>query len=303
MPDIENHLTKDEPTGNTAGIDADALLNQIESGQDVTPAAAAPTGNTAGIDAPAPVAQAPTAEEYEFTWNGKAIKADRQKVMQWANQGYDYAQKMQDYNRRNAEIERAKSELKSTYEPYEQINQYARKNPEWWNHVVSAYENRAQQAAQSNGGQVPPELLQKLDALEQFKTNFEQRISQEKREQEDQALSQDVQSIRKQYPNIDFDSPDQDGYSLEQRVMKHAVDSGINSYRAAFRDLRHDDLLKLAQEQAKEETAKALQSRTKQGILGKTPAPKTGLARAENTRAKTYDDLAGEALRELGIAH
>ena len=296
----ENHLTSDTPTGDTSGVDADALLEKIESGQEVTQETQ-PTTTTTG---PTQTQQAPTptVDEYEFTWNGKQIKANREKVLQWANQGYDYAQKMSDYNKRNTEIERIKQELIKTYEPYEQINKYAQKNPDWWNHVVNQYENRSIQTTnQPQGGEIPRAVLEKLESLENFKSQFEEKISAEQREREDQALGQEVQSIRKQYPNLDFDTPDSEGFSLEQRVMKHAVDNGINSFRAAFRDLRHDDLLKLAQEKAKEETAKTLQSRTKQGIMGTSSSPKTGLGRAENVKSKSWDDLKDEALKELGI--
>lgn len=300
----ENHLTQDEPTGNTTTVDADALLAQIESGQEVrqAPSEGAPVTSTEA--APTETAQAPVADEYEFTWNGKQIKADRTKILQWANQGYDYAQKMSEFNKRNAEIERIKQDLKTTYEPYEQINQYAQKNPAWWNHVTQQWDQRYSngQQPQQQGQQLPNELLQKLDSLEKFKSEFEQKVSQEQREKEDHFLAQEVESIRKQYPSLDFDTPDADGWSLEKRVMKHAVDNGINSFRAAFRDLRHDDLVKLAQEKAKEETAKTLQTRTKQGIIGKTQTPTKGLARAENVRSKSYDSLRDEALRELGLA-
>lgn len=307
----ENHLTSDVPTGNTAGVDADAILNQIESGQETNNLTQAPTeGQQTTSAAPAPQttpqqtaqqAQA-TADWIEFVANGKQIKADKQRAAQWASQGYDYAQRMAEFNRKQAQHQREIKEVVSKYEPYQQINEYAQKNPQWWSHVMQAYEQRASQAAADNGGQIPKAFLDKLDALEQFKTQFEQKISIEQREKEDQALSQEVESIRKQYPGLDFDTPDGEGFSLEQRVYKHAVDNGINSFRAAFRDLRHDDLLKLAQEKAKEETAKQLQSRTKQGIMGTTPSPKSGLARAENVRSKSYDDLAREALQELGRA-
>lgn len=297
----ENHLTQDEPTGNTSGIDADALLAQVESGQEVrqAPVEGTTTEPQAAQAAPSPQ---PTPDEYEFTWNGKQVKADRSKILQWANQGYDYAQKMAEFNKRNAEVEHIKQELRKTYEPFEQINKYAQQNPAWWNHVTQSYETRFQNGQQQQQTQIPNELLSKLDSLEKFKSEFEQRVSQEQREKEDHLLAQEVESIRKQYPNIDFDTPDAEGWTLEKRVMKHAVDNGINSFRAAFRDLRHDDLVKLAQEKAKEETAKTLQTRTKQGIIGKTQTPTKGLARAENVKSKSYDSLRDEALRELGIA-
>lgn len=302
----ENHLTQDEPTGNTAQVDADALLAKIESGEEVRQAPAEGTvPDPQAAQAPTTTTQQPAhnPDEYEFTWNGKQIKADRTKILQWANQGYDYAQKMSEFNKRNAEIERLKSDLKKHYEPFDTVEKYAKENPAWWNHVTQSWENRFQNGQQPQGQpqQLPNELLQKLDSLEKFKSEFEKRVSIEQREKEDHLLTQEVESIRKQYPNIDFDTPDAEGWSLEKRVMKHAVDHGINSFRAAFRDLRHDDLVKLAQEKAKEETAKTLQTRTKQGIIGKTQTPTKGLARAENVKSKSYDSLRDEALRELGI--
>jgi len=113
-----------------------------------------------------------------------------------------------------------------------------------------------------------------------------------------------VNSIRKQFSNIDFDTPDENGLNLEMKVLQHAESLGIDgskpgAFRIAFRDFYHDHLINKAQEQAKENLQRDIQKRTKLGIVGSSDQPTKGLKVAEGVRHKSYDDLLQEALSEI----
>jgi hypothetical protein len=295
-----------EPTGDLGGIDADALLSSIES------TGSAPEQEAAQSPEPAEAAQqsqqqqqpSAAAQEIEFTWNGKQIKAPvtDPRVRQWASQGYDYAQKMADFNRRQQEIAAKEQELTGRYG---QIDEYVRQNPQFWDHVTQEWQR------QQMGGQVDPNnpLFKELQSLKseigqvkEFKQTLEQERLAIQRSQEDQALEQEIGSIREQYPDIDLAAPDANGASLEHRVIKHALDNNIKSFRAAFRDLLHDDLVKRAEDKAREAVSKDLQKRQKSGLLGTSPTPTKGLAQAESIKNKSYEQLMREGLEELGIA-
>jgi hypothetical protein len=289
-----------DPTGNLEGIDADALLEQIENGgaaeASLSPELAAPPE---GQGAPA----APAVDEFTFNWNGKEIKAPREKALQWAQQGYDYAQKMAEFNRRHSEFENIRKEHDQRFSIYQTIDDYAKQNPEWWNQIQQAYQARKQGgSAGDDSSAVPDWVNQKLNQYDQFIHSLKEKEAAQQRASEDSHLDSEIKSIRETYKDLDWDSPNETGMGLEQRVLDHALKNGIQSFRAAFRDYNHEHLVKLAEDRAKENTNKELQKRTKQGLLGQSSTPKKGIQPAEGVKNKSWNELEREALAELGIA-
>lgn len=283
-----------EPTGNIEGIDADQLLNQIE-GQE---------GPSAPQDSQAEPAAPSTPSEFEFDWNGKQIKVPYTdpRLKQWVQQGYDYPQRMAELNQARTKWEQERQEFENKVSPYKTIDEYARQNPEWWAYVENQWQSRQQQGAAQPGSPIDPEIKNQLKELSEFKKSIEEERAIQQRQKEDSVLDQEVKSIREQYKNLDWDTLDpKTGYTLEQRILDHAMQNGIKSFRAAFRDYNHENLLRLEKERALEGYTKENQKRTKLGLLGSSPTPLKGIRPAENVKTKSYDDLFREAKEELGI--
>lgn len=253
-------------------------------------------------EAPAEKPQATTqAQEYAFKAHGKEVKAPIEKILQWASMGYEYPQKAAELNKQQQEIQKwmqERQQFESKWAPYKEVDEYAAKNPDWWQSVQEQYRQKMA------GAQTNPELQQlrqELQELKQFKEQLTQKEQNQIVEQEDKKLSQEVESIRKSFPNIDFDSPDEEGKSLEMKILQHAVDNDIKSFRVAFRDYYHDHLVGKAREEGKELVARERQKQTKLGVLGESKQPTKGLKPAENVKSKTWDDLLNEAKQELGL--
>lgn len=249
----------------------------------------------------APKAQAaPTPQEYTLKIKGQEIKAPLDKVLQWAQMGYDYPQRAAELNKQQQEFQKRQqeiAELEKKWSPYKEVDEYAAKNPDWWQQVQAQYKQKIA------GAETNPEvaaLKQELAELKAFRDELKNEKQSQKILEEDQKLSQEVESIRKTYSNIDFDTPNEEGLSLEMQVLKHANENGIPTFKAAFRDYYHDHLLSKAREEGKELVSKEVQKRTKLGILGETSKPTKGLKPAENVKDKSYEQLAREALDELG---
>jgi hypothetical protein len=292
--------------GGGGELDADAIMASIES-----------TGSAPYMSAPQAQAtqaapqqqqqqqqQAQTVQDIEFNWNGKQIKAPitDPRVRQWASQGYDYAQKMADFNRRQQEIASREQELTGRYGA---IDEYVRQNPQFWDHVTQEWQKT------QLGNQIDPNspivkelqtLKSEIGQVKEFKQTLEKERLAIQEQQEDQALAQEIGSIREQYPDIDLAAPDANGTSLEHRVIKHAIDNKLSSFRAAFRDLLHDDLVKRAEDRGKEAVNKELQKRQKSGILGTSPTPTKGSSPLDNIKNLSYEALNELAKQELGIA-
>lgn len=303
-------------------INVDELLSSIETPtpeRAMTGGSEEPKAEEAPAAAPEP--QAWDGKPWEFDWNGKKIAPDSQeKARTWMAQGYNYSQRMGELNKthaqRMAEAEaraKAAAELEERFSPYSKVDEYAQKNPQWWQHVLKQYE-----AAQQNGQPVDPALaavikpleekLGKYDAyfqqMEQAKAAEAQAKAAEEQQREDTALVGEIESIRKQYPNIDLSAADPaTGETLELRVLKHAQAIGTGSFKAAFRDYLHDTLVEQAKANGREAIAKEAQANAKKGILGKTPAPVKSGAKPVNTKAPWNDPQFDGAsiLKELGL--
>ena len=246
----------------------------------------------------------PTANEiYRLKVNGKDITGNRDQVTQWAQQGYDYAQKMNEYNRLKQEYDQKHQSLSQIESKYKPVEDYISKNPQWWDHVQKSWSEREQlqqqQFADNPAMKEISALKQELQDLRQFKDELTTEKNLTKQKEEDSVLDKEIKSIRDNYKDIDFDRADDSGKSLEYRVLEHAQTTGISSFRAAFRDYYHDQLVALKQEKAKEGVVTDIQKQTKLGLLGKSQTPLKGIKEAKNVKSQSYNDLLQEALSEL----
>lgn len=285
------------------GVDnVDALYDNIMG----TGSADGPTGDNNTIEQQAPVetkAAPVTVDEFEFIHNGKPIKATKDNVLKWAQQGYDYSQKMADFNRRLQETNSKYEQAESIYKTYGPVDEWVKSNPDKWDAL-----QRAIEGVEASGEN--PQLLQKLQALEskileanKFIQTVQEREQQQKIAEEDQALDAEIKSIRDKYADLDWNAANEKGHSmLEVRVLEHATKNGINSFRAAFHDLMHEDLMKASEARGRESLNKERKAKEAQGLLGTSQAPTKGVSKANNLKSKTYDDLKREALEELGIS-
>ena len=248
-----------------------------------------------------------TAPAYERTLkvNGQEIKVDSEdKMLQWAQQGHDYGQKMQDFNKDKAAFDEKNS-------LYQDIDNYASENPEWWDHVQSSFNNKdASQLTQSGVDQEKPteenpafaELRSEMDELREFKSDILAEREAGKRDSEDKALDAEINGIKENYSDINWNDANDKGQNLETQILEHARENGINSFKTAFRDYYHENLIAKSQMQTKEKFMGEIQRQKQLGILGETPSPvKNGLTVPTDIKNQSYDSLVNDALREYGI--
>jgi chromosome segregation ATPase len=285
MPEIDDNNLNSIDTAEQA----DELLSSIEQPSNSPIQDAAPQ----------------TPDEWELTVGGKQIKAKRDQVMQWAQQGYtapakiaQYTKELESWKQKYSQAEPKWKEMESKYGP---VDEYVRQNPQFWDHVTKSYEQRQQlfndQSNPVNG--VLSDLQKQVQDLMQYKNQAEEQRANIQRAQQDQEYTTTVAEMKKTYPDIDFDSPDAEGKSLEYKVLEHATQNDIKNFKTAFRDFYHDELLKRSESKAKESLIKDKQKNTKMGILGISPTPTKRVS--SDHRGKSYDDLAAEALEELGL--
>lgn len=264
-------------------INVDQILSDVEAGREV---GAAPEAETQ--------VEQPTwnGQEWEFEWNGKKIVPDSpDKIKTWMSQGYNYSQRMGELNKTHAQRmaeaearERQAQEIESRFKPYLEIDEFAKQNKDWWEHVQQSYQKREQHGIDPAIAQVIAPIQEKLSAFDQFLQKQEQERIEAEYQKQDQALDAEIESIRKAHPNIDLSARDETGETLERRVMLHARELGTSSFRAAFRDYFHDQLVTQGQADKKLQAVRGAQAEAKAGILGRTPAPTKELKTVDTRR-------------------
>jgi hypothetical protein len=244
-------------------------------------------------------------EVYEFSHNGKTVKGNKEQFIKWASMGYDRPQFQQKINQERTKWEEDKKNWENKWGVYRQIDEYANQNKSWWDFIQQQWNSRGTtpQAAPQVADPLAPKfqsIEEKLSKFEQFlQTQEEQKVLAQK-EELDQNLETEIQSLRQAHKDLDWDTLDENGKSLELRILEHADSNGISSVRAAMRDLLHDDLVQKAQSAGKIAVSKNIQAKTKLGVLGESPTPQRLPVKSnKQIRDTSYEEIMDEIREEL----
>lgn len=278
--------------------DTQTILSEL-SAEQAAPSVAEGSGEgVAPSQSPEPQAAPMAPREWEVPWNGRAIKAGEQDVLKWASQGYDYSQKMAQFNQERAQFEQ-------TYKPYQEIDNFARQNPEWWAHVEQTYAQRAQIQQQNMLQKLPDEvrpvfegILKENQEIKQFVSEFQREKQEAQAREADQQLLGLISNLQSKH-GIDFNSRDEAGQTLEYRVLEFAREKGINDFEIAFNAYYQPHWEKHYTMRAKEQAVKEMQARRESGLLGKAPAPVSHAA--PSRPARNYEEAMQFAKQELGL--
>ena len=250
--------------------------------------------------------------QLEYKAADKPVKENLQTILQRAQQGYHYAQSMQKlkmerdgFETERKTIQQQIEEAKTINDKWSKFEQYAKENPEWYDHWNGAWENRQQAPGQQTApddvqARIDAVLAEKLKPFEGLLSEKQQLEQKQKIADEDRMLDESIKSIRTQYKDIDFDRTDPEtGKSLEYQVLEFMTQNGINNFQHAFKSFYHDNLVKREIERQKEAEQKALIDKKKKGIVDEKTVP--GSRKQVDTRNMSWDQLAQLAAKDLGI--
>ena len=288
-----------------ADIDVDSILAAAEAPSEGIPMSA--DDAKAKLSGQEPKEQAKTANElfYEFQVNGKPVKiaANDPKLTQWLSQGYAYPQKMAEVNKQIEEMRAKEAKIQEMEKRFGPIDEYVRQNPDFWQLVEQQWQQRGQ--AYDPNNPLARELMglkQQLGELTEFQKQVLSERQAQQQQHEDKALETEIDSIRKQHPDLDLSAVQPDGHTLEYHVLKYANDRGIRNFTDAFLAFNHKHFVTKAAERAKETAAKETQKKTKLGLLSKSSTPRGEISTLKDAKAKTHNDILEEIKGELGIA-
>lgn len=238
----------------------------------------------------------PTADEFEYQADGKPWKVNREKLLELASKGHTSGRAIGRLQKQIEDYQGRFKQYEAWEKDYRPIDEWASKNPEAWKRFFSSWQQaqfgangqpQNPEAAAQAKAQLPPELIQELQASREFREQQIQEKQAIRTERADHNLDQQIKTLRDEFPHIDFDAPDETGNSLEYRVLEFATKNGIPDFEAAFWKLQGRSLMNRAGEGSRG----SIPQKTKAGLLGKDPAPNRGKPVSELIKNRNYDQI------------
>jgi len=279
-----------------------------------TPTVASGDGAGGGVpDNAAPPPQAPEEpwwkshenSEMEFAADGKTLKAPLSKVRQWAQQGYNYSQKMSALKDEQLEWNNKLTDIKKDAEISE-ITNFARQNPEWDKFVRDMYTERENFKSEEWRRQASDPYLSKIQSLEKTISELAPEVQAFRDERQkiqnealDKKLEAEVDSVAQKYSKLGMDIKAIDnssGMSIEETALQYGAENGI-PFRSAFFELYGDKLDSLREEAIKKQVANDFAKKQKEGFIGISPTPNS--AHRSSQRPRTWGDATEQAIADV----
>ena len=191
------------------------------------------------------------------TWNGddfalnyrgtRQIPASKQELINLAQQGYSYSQEME-------KLKGQRQQLDAEYAQYRQFDDLLKSNPALAQQITQiVQENNQPGAQQPQQGQAPPEVMNRINNLEQFSKQQVQR-------EQDMVLDNEIQQIKQKHPNINWQE-------FERPLLQFAHDNGIGNLEHAFRAMTYDNVHTNARAEALKTQQQNRVAANRQGIV------------------------------------
>lgn len=247
--------------------------------------------------------QAPAQQSQQSQWDGSQFQLNyrgqmvapksREELINLAQKGYSYSQAMEQLKRERQEWEQQRTAQSDLYEKYNKFDTMLKSNPKLTQHLMQQIAAFNQQNAGQAGQQgyqqasLPPELMTRLQ-------NLEQTIQVREQQAADAQLDQEVQSLRNKYPNYAWDGDN----GLEQQLLQFAYHNNFNSLDHAFRVMMFDQMTT----EQRAAGMKQVQQQRRQGIV-QQGQPKAGTngqqGKVGYKHGDSYQDLAAKMAAEI----
>lgn len=243
-------------------------------------------------------------DKFVLNYKGKEIELDAEKAKSYAQKGYDYEKKMHDFKVQKKLFEQELEQQKAQYQELAEINEFAKQNPAFeqliqreWAKIQSGQEINV--APEDKVTLLESRLNQVLDKLE----SQEKQLTLRQQAEIEAAQETAIESYKSKYSDFDWDSKDENGATLEDRIMQQMIDRGVKDFEIMADHVLKTELLAKQQMEAKRQIGKQLQHSNKHGLGRVTDRSQQQMKKSENIRSKSYDDLVAEGLAELGIEY
>lgn len=221
------------------------------------------------------------AKEWAYPYKGQTFYPEsREKALQLMEKGHAFAQRLGEVNK---DWESKFESLK----PYQELDKFFGSNKDFARKVSELYQQY------QSGGQPDDPIQSKISEIESFIETARQREA-------DRDLEQAKAKLQAQYKDYDWQGVDGEGQTLMQRVMKHALETGVLDINVAFRDLMWEQQNAKTDAAGRAAAAEAVQKAAKAGIItGASPSGGAPIQKFDPSK-HTWQDTLRLALEETG---
>jgi hypothetical protein len=234
----------------------------------------------------------PYTAEIPFKQQGKVATMALGKLLNAYNQHLviqpKYDATLKELNTIRPEYETLKSKSQQLAD-LEKLQLWTEQNPEIFGKLWDSYTNReklelqqklgVEAPAQSSNG-VNQQLLDviaglkgELGELKTWKSSWEQQQQQAEEEQNVKLIEGEIDEFKKSYPFLNIDTPDENGITLVEKIIKHGLDKRYPTFKVAALEYLEPQLLERFKEQGRTEAVKSVRDNSKQGIIATSNTP------------------------------
>jgi len=251
----------------------------------------------------------------KYNANGKEVEEDLTTILKRASAGYNYAQLMNDhkikeqaFTNNQTQVQQDLESAKATNEKWSKFDNFAKTNPDWYNHWENAWANRSQpldgqpQDSGQSSDRFNHAIDEKLAPINDFMNQQQVTVERQKLADEDRILEQQINGVREKYKDIDFGYSDPEtGKTLEYQILEFGQQNGMRDFDQAFKVFYHDNLISRAVEQRKVDAVKGEQTNRRNGVVNVSSSPngKNNPKAAYDFKGKSYDQAAPDMLNFL----
>lgn len=240
----------------------------------------------------------PVDAQFSFTENGKVVKTPLSTMLNHYRQRSALDTKFSEFNKTREQFDAQQKEW-GDLEPYRQLQKWSMDKPEEFQSIWDLYQNKdkhllSQKAGDPNSQALVEELTnlkRELGGLKEFKTQFDKKQEQEEDQRNLTALKGEVESFKKEFPEINLDQDSDtvlaDGrkVSLEKAIMLFGYQNGIPDFESAALKYLRPKLLEVVQQRARTEAVKGVRQDNKAGVIARSSVPFNGQGAKVNPKA------------------
>lgn len=248
-------------------------------------------------------------DDYPLKFRGRTvIPPTREDLISWAQLGYNAKDRMQTLEQREGSLKERETKLDQVQklaEAFEQVPQFKKQVFEIYQKIQSGDHAGAEAQIEEVEGQAPAQtqpLLDKISSLNDKIAKLEGRFSSEDQRRYDDNIKQEIDTLKTSHADHEWDLPDEKtGKTLLREFVEFAAENSFNNLENAYKVFFHDEILARAKANALKEAQNLKKQEAQNGVVGKGgPGTPPKGAKQIQTRGKSYDQLAMEALNEWG---
>jgi hypothetical protein len=286
-------------------INVDALVQEAMTPEPAPEAATEGIVNDAQAEAPSEETSSnvtPEEGSRVLKYKGEEISLDDDRYKNYAQKGYDYEQKMHQMRVDQKLFEQERESWTKKNSEIEQINEYAKANPQFEQLIQQEWAKVQNGQAREMDPQTEIQVMQS-----QLRTLMEQNKSiteaaETRRIAEMEATQEGaIAKFKEEHAYLDWSTKDDQGLTLEDHVGQKMQDKRVADFEVMARAMLMDKIIAHKAMEGKESVAKGIQKAKQLGLGKITEKSQLGVKKADDVSNKTMDQLAAEAIAELGL--